>query len=383
MAEKFLRSPTKATGQLTPDEEARMAAHSRLWIERAMRTTPIDRDKITTAIKGIYSASGLKEPRVVVVPSPIVMAFAYGLSAAILWGRKHPQKATEAATGAATWAATRAATWAATGAATRAATGDALLAGFLVNCDAFGVDRAFAAACANNWYSANQGGNMWAGYDCYLSAARDILGLRLPEHEKYAPWEQAAIEGGFRVMHEEFSMVCDFPEILLRDDQARPHGESGPSHRWRDGWSLYHWHGVRVTEQVIMRPHEITVAQIKAEENAEVRRVMIERYGYDRYCVDAGLALVDSCSDAHPLAGLRTAKLWRDDANGIVLIDVLNSTPEPDGSVKRYVLSVDADAYGGRAGRECLAALASTWRRASDYSLYFATPESYAPECES
>ena len=66
-----------------------------------------------------------------------------------------------------------------------------------------------------------------------------------------------------------------------------------------------------------------------------------------------------------------------------VTLDMRNSTPEPDGSVRRYVLSVDGDAYNGRAGRECLAAMASTWRTPSDYSLYFETPEHYRPFAES
>ena len=80
---------------------------------------------------------------------------------------------------------------------------------------------------------------------------------------------------------------------------------------------------------------------------------------------------------------MRTARLWRDDANDIVLLDVLNSTPEPDGSVKRYVIPVEPEAYGGRASREVLAAAASTWRRPSDMSLYFAKPEDYRPIAES
>ncbi|WP_180490280.1 hypothetical protein, partial [Escherichia fergusonii] len=36
--------------------------------------------------------------------------------------------------------------------------------------------------CAKRWWSVYQGGNMWAGYDCYLTACRDILGLELTSH---------------------------------------------------------------------------------------------------------------------------------------------------------------------------------------------------------
>jgi hypothetical protein len=112
---------------------------------------------------------------------------------------------------------------------------------------------------------------MWAGYDCYLTACRDILGLELREHAAYEYWEQAAIHGGFRVMHEEFCMVSDFPESLQVDEQGRPHCETGPSHRWRDGWSLYHWHGVRVPAHWIENRDTLDPAEVLKAQNVEQR----------------------------------------------------------------------------------------------------------------
>lgn len=170
---------------------------------------------------------------------------------------------------------------------------------------------------------------MWAAWSAYLSAFRDVLGLRLKEHENFSYWEQASIEGGFRWMHDEFCMVSDFPEILLKDDQNRPHCDTGPSHRWRDGWSLYHVHGVRVPEYVIERPHEITVSLIDREQNAEVRRVMIERYGAARYMLDSGAEILSR--DDVGILYQRDV----DDDEPIVMVRVLNSTPEPDGVMTR------------------------------------------------
>jgi hypothetical protein len=207
--------------------------------------------------------------------------------------RKNPGNpfATEAATNDATYAATEAATYAATEAATtaaiRAATADAATRDAKLH-----RTVQFFLGCAARWYGPYQGGNMWAAYDCYLTAGRDVLGLKLPAYEKYQAWEQCAIHGGFRWMHEEFCMVSDFPEILKKDDQNRPHAEGGPSHRWRDGWELYFWHGVKVTRQIIMAPDTLTIDQVRKEENAEVRRVMIERMGWDRFCAMADLKVI-------------------------------------------------------------------------------------------
>ena len=140
--------------------------------------------------------------------------------------------------------------------------------------------------------------------------------------------------------------------------------------------NLYFWHGILVPAYAITNPEWITLAEIESETNAEVRRALIERFGYERYCREAKLNLVDSCPADHAMIGLRDAKLWR--RNELCLLDVLNSTPEPDGTTKRYVIPVDPDAYGGRAGRECLAATASTWRKRSDPTVLFhETPEDY------
>ena len=66
----IVRTATKAHGGITPEEKARMDEHAALWIERSMRTSPIEPDKIAPAIKGLYAAAGLKEPRRQIENSP-------------------------------------------------------------------------------------------------------------------------------------------------------------------------------------------------------------------------------------------------------------------------------------------------------------------------
>ena len=100
---KIVRTATKATGGITPDEKRQMDEIAQLWIGRALRTTPIEREKIVPAIEGLYAAAKLKKPRVVIVPSPLVMAYAYGAAAAIWYSRTRNNPSEAAATRAATW----------------------------------------------------------------------------------------------------------------------------------------------------------------------------------------------------------------------------------------------------------------------------------------
>lgn len=277
---KIVRTPTRAEGGITDAERAAMAEHTKMWIARVMRTEPAYPDRVCAAIEGLYAASGLKKPRVVLVPSPRVMAFAGGRASAIWHMRK-------TGTLAATYDATLAATDAATDAATRSATDGATY-------DATEFEK-FALDCANRWYTPYQGGNMWGSWECYVTAARDILGLRLPEHEKYHWWEQASIEGGFRWMHEEFCMVSDFPETLKVDEENRPHSETGPSHKWRDGWSLYHWHGTVVPSDWIEGTP--SAAEVLQAENIEQRRAGCEIVGWDTILSELNAKTIDQDED--------------------------------------------------------------------------------------
>ena len=82
--------------------------------------------------------------------------------------------------------------------------------------------------------------------------------------------------------------------ILTVDEQGRLHGEDAPAIGYPDGWGVYRWHEVSVPEYVIMRPHEITPEKILKEENTEIARIMLERYGQDNFIRDGGFSKVQS-----------------------------------------------------------------------------------------
>jgi hypothetical protein len=139
--------------------------------------------------------------------------------------------------------------------------------------------------------------------------------------------------------HREFVMVSERPTELHRDERGRLHNESGPSIAWPDGWGFHTVHGVQVPHNIIEHPESVTVAQIDAESNAEVRRVMVERFGRDRYMRESGAKLIDEGADQFG----KPQRLWRrewKDGRVLQLLEVVNSSPEPDGSYKVYWLGV-------------------------------------------
>ena len=82
--------------------------------------------------------------------------------------------------------------------------------------------------------------------------------------------------------------VIAVPRPALRIVDNRLHCEDGPAVSWPGGASYWFWRGVQVTEDVILRPQLIRPGQIAKERNVEVRRVLMERYGLNRFLREAG-----------------------------------------------------------------------------------------------
>jgi hypothetical protein len=176
------------------------------------------------------------------------------------------------------------------------------------------------------------GGTVWRPQNRRAEHERQVDG-RLEIARSAGPWW--ALDG--------LAIVAERPLVLRRDDRGRPHCADGPAIAWADGLEAFAWHGVAVEPWVIREPERITVARIDATSNAEVRRVLVERFGEERLVREGGAELLDS-----DVVG----RLWRRRIDAeptrwgprreepVVMVEVLNSTPEPDGTRRTYFLRV-------------------------------------------
>jgi hypothetical protein len=246
-------------------------------------------------------------------------------------------------------------------------------------------------------------GSPWRhGRDAFASFFRDVCDLELPGDlwERARAREETAQSGCCWYPHRDFLIVSERPREIHREWVSAPvarartsyrlHRTDGPAMSWPDGWGFYAIHGHRVPAWMVEHPERITFLQIEREPNAELRRRMLDRYGWARYIADSDARIVDRVSMNHSILGLRGARLLSKILPGelepIVYLEMLNSTPEPDGTYKRYLERIDPNAYGGMAGRSCHAAMASRWRYRDDSGnlrLTFARWRDYRPQSES
>ena len=402
---------------LTAEQDARLPAIADEWTKIGLCTDPADRSAAEMAIRDMYRLANLADPKIVWCGSPLSLALtgasvrdSVGASVGAsvrasvedsvrdsVWAsvgasvRASVRDSVRASVRASVWDSVRESVWA----SVRASVEDSVWDSVEDSVWDSVADNVRDSVWASVWNSVggSVGGSVWdsvAASVVYGSHEAGWLSFYRALHEFGLVKETAPLSGlwalarsaGWAMPYEGMCFVSERHNILSLDNAGRLHSLSGPAVGYPDGWLIYAVHGVVVPERVIMLPETITAAEITAEPNVEIRRVMIERLGYEKYATDTNLKSIDSCPANHPLKGLRTARLLRDSSD-LYLLDMLNSTPEPDGTTKRYLLAIDPTCYNGRAGRECLAAMASTWRRESDMSLIFDRPEDYSPMAES
>jgi len=155
---------------------------------------------------------------------------------------------------------------------------------------------------------------------------------------------EVARNAGWWWPYERVVVISERPEALHRDEAGRLDRGDGPALAYRDGFSLHAWRGMPVPAEFLAELNTLTPRRIREEENAELRRVMLEFYGYDRYLSESG---------AEPVHRDETGILWRialDGDEDVVMVEVVNSTPEPDGTHRTYWLRVPPTTRSAKEG---------------------------------
>lgn len=149
---------------------------------------------------------------------------------------------------------------------------------------------------------------------------------------------QIATNAGAMVPHARICWLSERHDTLALDASGRLHSATGPAVKYPDGWSVYAWKGVTVPRWMIEHPDQIKPRLIERERNPIVRHCMIDIMTPQRYIA---LGAVERVADDK--AGTLWRKQWGDWWNAWAAVEVINGTPEPDGSMKHYFLQVPAE----------------------------------------
>lgn len=166
--------------------------------------------------------------------------------------------------------------------------------------------------------------------------------------QEYCDWEDMH---GFRgladhcftaITSPEWVLLCDKPTINHIGDDGVPSHLDAPAIGFADGYGIFSFQGVTLPPDMIVNPEGLTAQRIMAEENAEVRRVMMRKFGEGRFVEEIGAAVIDRHDDYI----LYKADLPDDEP--LVMVRMNNSTPMPGTGLQwrsRYVGPPEKEAW--------------------------------------
>ena len=158
--------------------------------------------------------------------------------------------------------------------------------------------------------------------------------------------------GGWLYAYPKIAFQSQRPTVIARDAAGRLHHETSQAMLFADGYGFYSWHGYRLPtshEWLIAEKHKITPDHIEKESNAELRRIALEIFGFDRYLA-AREAKVIATDELHGQP--RRLLSCKVGGEKILVLEVINGSDEPDGSRRKFHLG----AMRGSNPHECIAA---------------------------
>jgi hypothetical protein len=130
----------------------------------------------------------------------------------------------------------------------------------------------------------------WRAWPAWYKGGK-ILGVKFDEdkYQMLLRWTKCA---PILFANGDFPIVFRWPEEIHWQGQLL-HNESGPSVRFRSGYSLWTIDGIPVNKQIVMQPETQTIEQMEKEENQDVKAIRIDRFGWVRYIKESGAKCID------------------------------------------------------------------------------------------
>lgn len=123
---------------------------------------------------------------------------------------------------------------------------------------------------------------LYARENSYIDFSISVVGYDY-NVDNWAVAQSLAIHCGWIFPYEKVCFVCERPIKISYDNEQRIHAEGEAAVQFADGYSIYVYHGVKLPEQYgKLHPEEWQPKWLLEENNAELRRVLIQGIGYSR-----------------------------------------------------------------------------------------------------
>ena len=118
------------------------------------------------------------------------------------------------------------------------------------------------------------------------------------KHDNFNKFKELLKSGIYdMIQFDEVAIISPMPIFVSYDINDKIHNENDFAIKWDDGYGVYFWRGVAVSEKLIKHPETYTKKDIISESNAELRRCIMEKLGPEEYSNRLGLIELDSDTD--------------------------------------------------------------------------------------
>lgn len=284
----------RAVNELTPEQEALIPIYREKWRSIGIATGPIDRCKAAETVKAVYAAIGKQEPYLLFFDSP------YAALNAVL--RQQSSQVSDELS--------RELDWHLYGQLSRqmySKVWDRLNSQLWYElrsqmCGEIGrnVESQIERQARQQWnYPDSPFARCIRPEELACDGSRfdfciSVLNCQY-DRGKWELFQLLVKHCGCIFPFEEIAIICDKPIKLSFDKENRLHAEGEPAIQYADGFSVDSYHGSRLPERYSkLHPNQWRSEWILEENNAEVRRLLIQRIGYDRICQELQATELDS-----------------------------------------------------------------------------------------
>jgi len=250
---------------LTPEQWAEIPKIRQWWLDNASRQIP--KEDSDDAVRLLYELRDLPMPEIINVDSPL------GACVLIAAAKRQNQ------------ASLRASLRDSLGASLRASLGDSLWASLGDSLrDSLGDSLRASLGDSLTFY-------YWQGSAGFLDGGT-LAGANL-DKQKYQTLKKITANLTVIFPYKDVCIVCQNPIYCGWDDQGRIHGEDRAAAEYKDGFKIWALEGYRVPESLVMEAEKQTLEEITNEQNEEIKRIRINRYGWVKYLSEANAEILD------------------------------------------------------------------------------------------
>ena len=266
--------PDKIT-KLTPAQTARFGEWSKKWVNIGLSTAPANFESAEVAALKIYDLLKLERPLVVLRLSSPYGAVVGGVLALEVLKKLKIKKV-----------------WSQVG----SQVGSQVRSQVESQVESQVRSQVWSQVESQAYYNLYHGA-FWASWGAYVSFLRDVCGWTNSILSRFELEETLIKSCNYVWWHENVLAISDRPSVLNRDREGRLHCETGPSIAYRDGWSLWHWHGVAVPSEWITNRKKLSPKTALTHTNIEQRRAALEIVGWPRVLRELKAKVIDEHSD--------------------------------------------------------------------------------------